>query len=179
MRHSFAPGAPSPAWQGSAMCTRQCAHLTTKFQPCYGHQGQGHRGPHTGDSWAVLSEREPWEFSKSCRDGPCGRPGRKEVVPEGRVQGTFQRQAGRTGREKEKGRQVEKTLRSLPGSTASLPPSPRWGIQNRAHSTGSLVAWTLQLKLNAVCDVPHGPDGQPGLSDEVRHTGGQSSGQRQ
>lgn len=110
-------------------------------------------------------------FSKSCRDGPRGRPGRKEVVPEGQVQGTFQRQAGRTGCEKEKGRQVEKTPRNLPGSTASLPTSPRWGIQNRAHPTGSLVAWTLQLKLDAVCVVPHGPDGQPGLSVKVRHTG--------
>ena len=107
-------------------------------------------------------------FSKSCRDGPHGRPGRKEVVPEGQVQGTFQRQAGRTGCEKEKGRQVEKTPRNLPGSTASLPTSPRWGIQNRAHPTGSLVAWTLQLKLDAVCVVPHGPDGQPGLSVKVR-----------
>ena len=85
--------------------------------PCCGHQGPWPPADFTGATLApVLREREnPWHFLKAVVTVHVGDQGRKEALAEGQIQGTLQRQAGRTGHEKEKGREIEKTSRSLPG----------------------------------------------------------------
>lgn len=139
---------------------------------CRGHQGRGYRRLRTGAARAVLSEREPWVFSKSCRDGPVGgQAGRKWCQRVGSKERSRDRLAGQDVRRRKGGR-----LRRRPGASPN-----HQGGESRTGRIQQGVRWPglLQLKPDAVCDGPQGPDCQPGLLGEVRHVGGQCSGQHQ
>lgn len=83
----------------------------------------------------------------------------------GGARGSGPRNAPETGWQdrmrREKGRQVEKTPGSLPNHQGG---ESRTGASSR--ESGGL---DFQLKPDAVCDGPQGPDCQPGLLGEVRH----------